>query len=300
MEPEKTGELIANERRARGMTQKALAEQLNVTDKAVSKWERGLSCPDIALLPRLSELLGVTLNELLNGEKCGAQEQQGEVQQRDLHCALQYADRAMRERIRSWRTISAILFSALLILGGAVCVICDLAICKRPTWSIYPVSSVLLAWFICFPILKCGDKGIKWSLAALSVGIVPYLLALNRILGGVRLLLPIGIGCAIPSLVYLWGVYFLFRILRTKKWLAGALAAALAIPLEVALNAVLVRLIAEPLMDVWDWLSVLILALLAVSLLTEHIKRGRKYRSAPGDVQGKTVQEVISDDKRDH
>ncbi len=63
------GPLIADLRNRKNLTQKELAEQLGVTDKAVSKWERGLSCPDISLLPRLSQILGVTIGELVNGEE---------------------------------------------------------------------------------------------------------------------------------------------------------------------------------------------------------------------------------------
>lgn len=61
---------IAQLRKDAGFTQKALAEALGITDKAVSKWERGLSLPDVTLLPRLSLLLGVDLSLLLDaGEK---------------------------------------------------------------------------------------------------------------------------------------------------------------------------------------------------------------------------------------
>lgn len=59
------GAMIASLRKERGMTQAQLAEQLNVTDKAVSKWERDIACPDISALPRLAELLGVSVDELL-------------------------------------------------------------------------------------------------------------------------------------------------------------------------------------------------------------------------------------------
>ena len=51
------------------MTQKELAAKLNVSDKAVSKWERGLSCPDISLLSPLSNIFGVTVTELLDGKR---------------------------------------------------------------------------------------------------------------------------------------------------------------------------------------------------------------------------------------
>ena len=50
------------------MTQNDLAEKMNVTDKAVSKWERNLSCPDVNSIPKLAEILGTTVEELLNAQ----------------------------------------------------------------------------------------------------------------------------------------------------------------------------------------------------------------------------------------
>lgn len=63
------GETIAELRKDRGMTQKELAVQMNVTDKAVSKWERDLSCPDIHSIPKLAEVLGVSVEELMHVTK---------------------------------------------------------------------------------------------------------------------------------------------------------------------------------------------------------------------------------------
>lgn len=62
------GAFVARLRKEKGMTQKELAERLFVSDKAVSKWERGLSLPDIALLQPMADILGVTVTELLRGE----------------------------------------------------------------------------------------------------------------------------------------------------------------------------------------------------------------------------------------
>lgn len=76
MDCEKIGGLIRALRTERGLTQLRLAEQLGVSDKAVSKWERGLGCPDVSLLPALSALLGVPLEELLSG-RLDAQEAVG-------------------------------------------------------------------------------------------------------------------------------------------------------------------------------------------------------------------------------
>ena len=60
------GEKICTLRKEKGMTQRQLAELMNVTDKAVSKWERDLSCPDIHSIPTLAQALGVTAEELLD------------------------------------------------------------------------------------------------------------------------------------------------------------------------------------------------------------------------------------------
>lgn len=64
----KVGAFIAARRRGKGLTQRQLAVELHVSDKAVSKWERGLSMPDIGLLEPLADALGVTVTELLRGE----------------------------------------------------------------------------------------------------------------------------------------------------------------------------------------------------------------------------------------
>ena len=62
------GEMISFLRKEKGMTQSELAEKMNVTDKAVSKWERNLSCPDVNSIPMLAEVLGITVEELLNAQ----------------------------------------------------------------------------------------------------------------------------------------------------------------------------------------------------------------------------------------
>lgn len=66
---ERFGEFILELRKEKGLTQKELAEKLYISDKAVSKWERGLSMPDIALLMPLSQTFGVTTTELLSGKR---------------------------------------------------------------------------------------------------------------------------------------------------------------------------------------------------------------------------------------
>ena len=69
MDYQRMGQLIRTLRREKGMTQLQLADRLHVTDKTVSKWERGIGCPDVTLLSRLAEELNVQLEALLRGER---------------------------------------------------------------------------------------------------------------------------------------------------------------------------------------------------------------------------------------
>ncbi len=69
MDQIKIGEFIAKLRKSKNMTQQDLADKLNVTDRAVSNWENGRRMPDVSLFKPLCETLGITVNELINGEK---------------------------------------------------------------------------------------------------------------------------------------------------------------------------------------------------------------------------------------
>lgn len=69
MDNQSTGKLIAEQRKTLGMSQKELAEKMNVTDKAVSKWETGKSAPDTGNLVPLANILGLSVVELLNGSR---------------------------------------------------------------------------------------------------------------------------------------------------------------------------------------------------------------------------------------
>lgn len=68
MDQLKIGRFIAERRKNKGFTQAALADKLGITDRAVSKWERGKSMPDVSVMIELCKTLGITVNELLIGE----------------------------------------------------------------------------------------------------------------------------------------------------------------------------------------------------------------------------------------
>lgn len=77
MNCEKVGALLRQLRAERGMTQQQVADKLMVSDKAVSKWERGLGCPDISIINEISALFGVDTESILSGELCAGERNGG-------------------------------------------------------------------------------------------------------------------------------------------------------------------------------------------------------------------------------
>ena len=75
MDSQKTGQLIAQQRGALGLTQKQLADQLHISDRTVSRWERGVGYPDLSLLEPLADALGLSVVELLRGERLPPEQQ---------------------------------------------------------------------------------------------------------------------------------------------------------------------------------------------------------------------------------
>lgn len=210
-----------------------------------------MSCPDISLLTSISDTLGVTPGELLNGQRNQTISDDAAAA---VDNALVYAEKSAKREIISFRNIWTISFSLLLLLGIIVCTICDMAISGGLTWSLYPISSILFSWLILIPIVKCGSKGIVGSLVSISIFIIPFLYLISIITSNSMIILT-GSRISVLSAVYLWCVYFIFKALNTRKIKAMAFSLLLSIPLCLAINAVLSKYISEPLLDIWDIVS---------------------------------------------
>ena len=99
MDKEMTGRLIAEARKEKRLTQQELAEKLHITGKAVSKWETGVSVPDIGLLIPLAEILGLSVTELLEGRRAVAPEDRTPEQVEDIvKTAIAFSEDAPEKR----------------------------------------------------------------------------------------------------------------------------------------------------------------------------------------------------------
>ncbi len=206
MEHEQIGALIARRRKEKGLTQKQLAQQLGVTDKAVSKWERGSSCPDIALLLPLAEVLEVTPSELLAGQAQDAAPSPQAVQAAAE--ALEYAQRRTANRRHLLRTVGFSIFSVLLVIAAVSCLIPDLCISGTLTWSRIVLASLVLAWLLALPLFWAAHPW-RGLCAVLTLTLLPYLWVLGLLVGQ-PLVLRMGGLIALVGLADLWLLYLLF------------------------------------------------------------------------------------------
>lgn len=265
------GKFIARCRKEKKLTQAQLAEKLNITDRAVSKWETGKSMPDSSIMLELCAILGITVNELLSGEEISMESYEKRADENLV--ALKRKEEKSGKRNR----IIALLFSGMLLVGMMVCFICDLAISGGLTWSLIPAVSIAFAWAVIFPGIALGRKGIFVSLLSLSIFIFPYLFALGRIIR-VREIFTIGAAAAAASVVFLWIAAAVFvRVGRTRIYTACGIVSLTAIPLVFLINAILSKMIGEPILDVWDVATVL---LLLTAALAFFIMAGKKRKRA--------------------
>ena len=96
MDQARIGRFIAERRKALGLTQRRLAEQLAVSDKAVSKWETGHGLPEVSLMPSLCAALGITVNDLLSGEYVSERDYQKKAEENMMELIKQNAENKLR------------------------------------------------------------------------------------------------------------------------------------------------------------------------------------------------------------
>lgn len=123
MEKERFGAYIAENRKQMGLTQAQLAERLHVTDKAVSKWERGLSYPDVTLLEPLADVFGISIDRLLRCQMPAddREELMAEEQNDSIKNVVEISKENRRGERRQWRSaVTVMAVTLLLCIAGFV------------------------------------------------------------------------------------------------------------------------------------------------------------------------------------
>ena len=145
----KIGKFIAESRKEKKLTQMQLSEKLGITDKAVSKWERGIAMPDSSIMLELCDILGISVNELLSGEKISMENntQQNEQLLLDMAKELEEKNKTI------WTSMWAIMIVSIIGLIGGLAVIAFFM--PEGPWMIVAILALCVVFLIpCFYALK--------------------------------------------------------------------------------------------------------------------------------------------------
>ena len=145
----KIGEFISSQRRKNNLTQAALAEKLGITDRAVSKWERGKGLPDASLMLDLCEILGITVNELLNGEKISMENNN----QKNEQLLLEMAKELEKKNKTLWSSMWVIMTVSITALIAGLFITTFLI--PEGVWQLVAIIGICVVFLIpCFYALK--------------------------------------------------------------------------------------------------------------------------------------------------
>ncbi len=140
MDQAKVGKFISQCRKEKGMTQAQLAERFGVSNVAVSKWENGKSLPDASIMVELCDLLGITVNELLSGEKIKVEDYKEKAEKNLVDM------QAEKERLKKVTTLRKFTFYFYNLVGlfGIACAIFQANLFIRIVCAILVVSAIML------------------------------------------------------------------------------------------------------------------------------------------------------------
>ena len=180
MDQLKIGKFIAECRKQKSLTQMQLAERLNITDKAVSKWERGIAMPDSSIMLALCDILGISVNELLNGEMI-SMENNG---QKNEQLLLDMAKELEKRSKTIWTSMWAIMIVSMTALFAGLLIAAFLI--PEGVWQLVTILGVCVVFLIpCFYALKLEVSVGAYKCKNCGNEIVPtYTQALNALHSG--------------------------------------------------------------------------------------------------------------------
>lgn len=149
MDQIKIGRFIADRRKKASLTQMQLAEKLGITDKAVSKWERGIAMPDSSIMLELCDTLDISVNELLSGEKIDMENNN----QKNEKLLLEMAKELERKNKTIWATMWVIMIVSMIALFAGIFAAAFLI--PEGVWQVVTILGICVVFLIpCFYALK--------------------------------------------------------------------------------------------------------------------------------------------------
>jgi len=243
MNNDKFGVLISELRREKSLTQRELADRLHVTDKAVSKWERGKGYPEITLLQSLADVLGVTTSELLSGERNTVGSMPLSEADAIVGEAIEFAGQASRRQISD--LIFAIVSFSFLV-AAFVCFLCNYLISGKVDWALYPASAMMMTWLILAPWFLLRKYRVILSIAALLLCIFPFLSLVEYLCPVKGWVIPLAMPIVVLSVIPMLIIAVLWIYTKINRFYLGALASLLfGVVVNLGTNAIVQNVLNE-------------------------------------------------------
>ena len=149
MDQLKIGKFIAECRKQKQLTQLQLADKLGITDKAISKWERGIAMPDTSIMLELCDILSISVNELLNGERINMENSNKKNEQ----LLLDMAKELETKNKTIWSSMWAIMIVSMTVLIAGIFIAAFLI--PEGIWQLVTIIGICIVFLIpCFYALK--------------------------------------------------------------------------------------------------------------------------------------------------
>ena len=186
MDQLKIGRFIAECRKQKNLTQMQLSEKLGITDKAISKWERGIAMPDSSIMLELCDILGISVNELLSGEKISMENNN----QNNEQLLFDMAKELEQKNKTVWKSMWVIMIISMTALFSGILIAAFLI--PEGVWQLLTIIGICIVFLIpCFYALKlevsvgaykcknCGHEIVptyKEAMNAMHMGFTRYLM----------------------------------------------------------------------------------------------------------------------------
>lgn len=243
------GNRIYEARKNAHYTQRQLADLINVSDKAISKWERGVGCPDISLLVPLSDALHISVNELMGGTDLDNPSEEDKTIDPMKNMIAYAKEKTMENKEHILQTLYIVVSMGLLMAIG-ICLLIEYTFMEGFFWSIIATSSMIYAWFIISALLCSKKHHLLRAIFVASLGILPFLYSISLVLFDINWFLYLALPISLVSLLYTAFVVYVWYRCSINIWYKLSLTVVLSPVVSIVVNLLIDKISFLPILNI--------------------------------------------------
>lgn len=217
MNTKQIGEQIYSARKKIDYTQRELADKIGVSDKAISKWERGAGCPDISLLLPLCEVLNMDVSKLLGKDGINSESESSKKEEQRLYQFAEYAKmKILDNRIAIMKYAAIFIFFSSIIAIG-ICLLVDYVVTESFSWSLTACASIAYGCIVVSAFLMCQNARLEKAMVISSILLFPLLYVISTQVE-LTIFFPQAYVIALGAVILAWIVYGVLLHICISIW----------------------------------------------------------------------------------